>query len=78
MSDTKAPACGGLVYLNEKQSQEAAEIILHTMQEVRHDMDASNGMYAHRLRCADTIAELAKSLQAVKPIFWNTEEAEKC
>ena len=77
MSEAKAPICGGLVYLNEKQSKEAAEIVLHTMQEMRHDMDKSNGMYAHRLRCADTIAELAKSLQTVKPIFWDTEGVEK-
>lgn len=75
MSEAKAPACGGLVYLNEKQSKEAAEIILHTMQEIRRDMDTANGMCAHRLRCADTIAELAKSLQTVKPIFWSSEEA---
>ena len=74
MSDTKAPACGGLVYLNEKQSKEAAEIILDTMQEIWRDMDRSRDMFAHRLRCAEIIAELAKSLQAVKPIFWNTEE----
>ena len=77
MSEAKAPACGGLVYLNEKQSKEAAEIILHTMQEMRHDMDISNGMYVHRVKCADTIAELAKSLQTMKPIFWSGEEVEK-
>ena len=77
MSEAKTPACGGLVYLDEKQSKEAAEIVLQTMQEIRHDMDASNGMCAHRLRCADTIAELAKSLQTVKPIFWSTEGVEE-
>lgn len=77
MSEAKALACGGLVYLNEKQSKEAAEIVLHTMQEIRCDMDRSRDMFAHRLRCADTIAELAKSLQAVKPIFWNAEEVEE-
>ena len=31
MSDAKIPVCGGRVYLNENQSKEAAEIILHTI-----------------------------------------------
>ena len=78
MSEAKAPACGGMVYLNEKQSQEAAEIVLHTMQEIWRDMDRSRDMFAHRLRCADTIAELAKSLQTMKPIFWSGEEVPEC
>lgn len=77
MSEAKSPTCGGLVYLNEKQSKEAAEIVLHTMQEIRSDMDRCRDMVAHRLRCADTIAELAKSLQAVKPIFWGSEGVEE-
>ena len=77
MSEAKAPACGGLVYLDGKQSQEAAEIVLHTMREILRDMDASDGMYAHRLRCADTIVELAKSLKTTPPILWPIEEEKK-
>lgn len=74
MSDAKSPTCGGLVYLNEKQSKEAAEIVLDTMQGLRREMDKCTGVTPYFLQCAETIAELAKSLQAVKPIFWNTEE----
>lgn len=75
MSEAKAPACGGMVYLNEKQSQEAAEIVLHTMREVRHDMAVAraNGLYVQHMRGAEIIAELAKSLQTVKSIFWSSE-----
>lgn len=76
MSEAKALA-GGLVYLNEKQSKEAAEIVLHTMQELRREMDKCNGATPYFLQCAETIAELAKSLQAVKSIFWGTEEVEE-
>lgn len=77
MSDVKAPACGGVVYLNEKQSKEAAEIIVHAMQEIRRDMDNHDGMSTHRLRCADAIAEMAKSLRSMSPIFWSGEEVSK-
>ena len=73
MSEAKAPACGGMVYLDEKQSQEAAEIVLHTMQQLRREMDKCTGVTPYFLQCAETIAELAKSIQTVKPIFWSTE-----
>lgn len=78
MSEAKAPACGGLVYLNEKQSQEAAEIVLRAMRDVRHDMDVARtaGLYIQNMRGAEIIAELAKSLQTTKPIFWSTEGVE--
>lgn len=76
MSETKA-CTGGLVYLNEKQSKEAAEIVLHTMQGLRREMDKCTGATPYFLQCAETIAELAKSLHALKPIFWFTEEVEK-
>ena len=76
MSEAKAPTCGGQVYLNEKQSKEAAEIVLHTMQELRREMDKCNGVTPYFLQCAEIIAELAKSLQAVKPIFWSGQEGE--
>lgn len=78
MSEAKDPACGGLVYLNEKQSKEAAEIVLRAMRDVRHDMDVARaaGLYIQNMRGAEIIAELAKSLQTAKPIFWNTEGVE--
>lgn len=74
MSDAKIPVCGGRVYLNENQSKEAAEIILHTMQELRREMDKCNGMTPYFVECATVIAELAKSLRAVNPIFWTSQE----
>lgn len=78
MSEAKAPVCGGLVYLDDKQSKEAAEIVLRAMRDVRHDMDvaSSAGLYIQNMRGAEIIAELAKSLQTVKPIFWSSKETE--
>lgn len=78
MSEAKAPVCGGLVYLDEKQSKEAAEIVLRAMRDVRHDMDVARaaGLYIQNMRGAEIIAELAKSLQTTKPMFWPREEAE--
>lgn len=77
MSEAKAPTCGGLVYLNEKQSKEAAEIVLHTMQGLRREMDKCTGVTPYFLQCAEIIAELAKSLRGLKPLFWPREGAEE-
>lgn len=77
MSNTKAPACGGLVYLNEKQSKEAAEIVMHTMQVLRREMDKCTGVTPYFLQCAEIIAELAKSIRGMKLLLWSSQEVEE-
>ena len=67
---------GGVVYLDEKQSQDAAEHVIRAMEVMRQEMD-NCPFLAQRVACAEAIAELAKSLQALKPIFWFGEGAEK-
>lgn len=69
-------SAGGMVYLDERQSKDAAEHVLHAMEVIRKDMDDCH-ILAQRIACAETIAELAKSLQAMKPIFWFGEGVER-
>lgn len=69
MRDVKST---GLVYLDAKQSKEAAEIVMHTMKAMREEMDGRPSL-AQRIECAEVIAELAKSLRAQTSIFWSND-----
>lgn len=70
-------SAGGLVYLDERQSQEVAEHIMHAIKVMRQEMD-SCPFLAQRLACAEKIAELAKSIRACRPLFWpSADEVEE-
>lgn len=74
MSESKRHSCGGAVYLDAKQSKEAAEIVMHAMREMEGQM-TETPFLASKTACAEIIAELAKSLKTTAPIFWDNEEA---
>jgi len=66
---------GGIVYLDEKQSKEAAEHIMRAMEVMRKEMDGCPFL-SQRVSCAEAIAELAKSLRACSPLCWSNDDEE--
>lgn len=66
---------GGVVYLDAKQSQKAAEHIMRAMEVMRQEMDDCPFL-SQRISCAEAIAELAKSLRACNALFWRNDDEE--